>query len=165
MDRQQAVSHTISIILLVAITILLVAMLALLVHMPQFDYVYTPSFIEINRVFHVDEHGSLNYDSRIVLLHNGTTRYKNDDLNATFFRNGIQLPCVISTLNGYKFVSTHHHGVQTMGGMGCTGLFWEPHARIAFDFTDNTFRPGDTIRVDIYSKTTNRLISRHSCIA
>lgn len=165
MDRQQAVSHTISIILLVAITILLVAMLALLVHMPQFDYVYTPSFIEINRVFHVDEHGNLNYDSRIVLLHNGTTRYENDDLNATFFRNGIQLPCVISTLNGYKFVSTHHHGVQTMGGMGCTGLFWEPHARIAFDFTDKTFRPGDTIRVDIYSRTTNRLISRNSCIA
>jgi len=165
MDRRQAVSHNLSTILLVAITILLVAMLALLFHMPQFNYVYTPSFIEINRVFHVDEQGRLNYDSRVVLFHNGTMRYENDNLNATFFRNGVQLPCVISTLNGYKFVSTHHLGVQTMGGMGCSGSFWEPHARIAFDFTDNTFRPGDTIRVDIYSKSTNRLISRFSCIA
>jgi hypothetical protein len=165
MDRRQAVSHNLSTILLVAITILLVAMLALLFHMPQFNYVYTPSFLEINRVFHVDEQGRLNYDSRVVLFHNGTMRYENDNLNATFFRNGVQLPCVISTLNGYKFVSTHHLGVQTMGGMGCSGSFWEPHARIAFDFTDNTFRPGDTIRVDIYSKSTNRLISRFSCIA
>jgi hypothetical protein len=165
MDRQQAVSHIVSVILLVAITILLAALLALLIHMPQFDYVYTPSFIEINHVYHVDEHGILNYDSRVILFHNGTTRFENDNLNATFFRNGIQLPCVISTMNGYKFVSTHHHGVQTMGGMGCSGSFWEPHARIALDFTDNTFRPGDSIRVDIYSKSTHRLISRFTCIA
>lgn len=161
MDRQKADSHNLAVILLVAITIILAAIVALLFHMPQFNFEYAPSIFEITRVYHTDEHGALNYDSRVILLHNGTVRFENDSLNATFFRNGNILPCEISTFNGYNFVSTHHHGIQTMGGAGCSGTYWEPRAKIVIDFADNTFRPGDRIRVDVYSKISKRLISRN----
>jgi hypothetical protein len=164
MDRGSGVSQATATILLIAITILLAAFVLLLFHLPSFES-YTPAFIEIDNVYHNNEHGSLTYDSRVVLFHNGTVRIENDSLNASFFRNGTLVPCIISTMNGHNFISTHHFGVQTMGGMGCSGIFWEPHARIAIDFSDGTFHPGDTIRVDIYSKTTNRLISRYSYIA
>lgn len=164
MDRGSGVSQATATILLIAITILLAALILLLFHLPSFES-YPPAFIEINNVYHNNEHGALTYDSRVILFHNGTARIENDSLNASFFRNGAQVPCIISTLNGHNFISTHHFGVQTMGGMGCSGMFWEPHARIAIDFSDGTFHPGDTIRVDIYSKTTNRLISRYSYIA
>lgn len=166
MDCEQGISHGIATILLIAITILLAALVLLLFHLPSFDnFEYVPSFIEINHVYHLNDRGIMTYDSRLILLHNGTIRLENDSLNASFFRNGDRVPCVISTLNGHNFISTHHFGIQTMGGMGCSGMFWEPHARIAIDFTDGTFRPGDAIRVEIYSKTANRLISRYSYVA
>lgn len=160
-----AVSHTVSVILLVAITILLAAILLLMASMFTLDMRFdtpVPSFLEIKSVRHASETGSMNYDSRVTLLHNGTIRYRNDDLYAVFYRNQEKLPCAIETLNGYRFVGTHHYGVQTLAGLGCSGEWWDPHEKIAIDFTDGTFHPGDLITVEIYQRPKSILISRHS---
>ncbi len=158
-------SHPIATILLVAITILLALLVLLLCPSLQFDFAAvreTPSFIEIHRVIHTSEQGDLTYDSRVVLLHNGTIPYYNDNLTATFYRNGTRLSCTIETLNGHNFIKTHHFGIQTMGGLGCRQEKWNPGEKIVFDFTDGTFHPGDTITVEIYQKPKNTLISRYT---
>ena len=64
-------------------------------------------------------------------------------------------------MNGHDFISTSQFGVQWMGGAGCSGNHWAPDEMIAIDFTDDTFRPGDTVQVDIMDNTTSQPISRH----
>lgn len=160
----EATSQQIGIILLIAITVLLAALVILLLHLPDFNFQQfkEPSFIEIKGVYHTDEHGDLNYDSRVILFHNGTDSLENDLLRAEFFRNGAKIPASIETMNGYKFISTHHFGVQTMGGLGCSGTTWDPKEKISLDFTDNTFHPGDNLRVDIFMKKSGSLVSKYS---
>lgn len=160
----EAVSPQIGTILMVAITVLLAALIILMFHLPEFDSPIhpAPSFLEISGVYHTDEHGILNYDSRVILLHNGSERLENAGLRAEFFRNGTKIPAVIETMNGNLFISTHHFGVQTIGGLGCSGIYWDPKEKIAIDFSDNTFHPGDTIRVDVFRKESGDLVSRHS---
>lgn len=163
--RESGVSHPVATILLVAITILLALLVLLMFAFPSFDFPTTadpPSFIEIRSVIHTSENGILNYDSRVVLFHNGTQAYPNNDLYATFYRNSKKLPCVIETFNGYEFIRTHHNGIQTMGGLGCQGEKWNIHEKIVLDFTDGTFHPGDLITVEVYQKPKNILISRYS---
>ncbi|MDH7509608.1 MAG: type IV pilin [Methanolinea sp.] len=164
-DNDSGSSHPLATILLVAITLLLALLVLLLCPSLQFDFgevVKPPSFIEIRSIIHTNDQGALNYDSKVVLFHNGTKSYLNDDLTATFYRNGDKLPCVIETLNGFKFIKTHHFGVQTIGGTGCREDKWNPSEKIAIDFVDGTFHPGDTITVEIYQKPKNILISRFS---
>jgi flagellin-like protein len=163
-QHDEAVSPQIGTILMVAIVVLLAALIILMFHLPDFSDPIRPipSFLEISGVYHTDEHGILNYDSRVILLHNGTERFENAGLRAEFFRNGTKISAVIETMNGNEFISTHHFGVQTMGGLGCSGLYWDPKEKIAIDFSDNTFHFGDTIRVDIFNKESGELVSRHS---
>lgn len=150
--------------LLVAITLLLAALLLLLLDFPSFypATMVTPSFLQILRVSHTDEEGYLNYDSRVILVHNGTDPLENRNLSAQVFRNDLRIPAEIGTLNGDLFISTHHFGVQTMGGLGCSGPTWLPGEKISIDFTDGTFHPGDLVRVDIYRNPGGALVSRHS---
>ncbi len=161
----EAVSPTTANLLMVALTILLAALVILLFQLPQFDLgslSKTPSFLEIRKVNHHNEYGSLNYDSRVTLYHNGTRSLENDNLYAIFYRNDEKVACEIETLNGYNFVPSHHWGVQTLGGLGCSGSTWDPCEKIAIDFTDGTFRPGDLVTVEIYERPKNILISRNS---
>jgi hypothetical protein len=157
-----ASSHTTAAILLIAITIILAALVLLMFRMPVFEWAKPPSFLEIQKIYHVNEEGVLNYDSRVLLYHHGTGSLKNDDLKAVFYRNGETLPCRIMTLNGHNFISTVHIGVQTIGGMGCSGTSWDPREKIMIDFTDGTFHPGDLVRVDILGKPLGNLISSHT---
>ena len=150
---------------MVAIAVLLAALVILMFQFPDifYDPIHPlPSFLEISGVYHTDEHGILNFDSRVILMHNGTERLENGALRAEFFRNGTKISALITTLNGNEFISTHHYGVQTMGGLGCSGLYWDPKEKIVIDFSDNTFHSGDTIRVDIFMKNSGELISRHN---
>ncbi|HMZ30867.1 MAG: type IV pilin [Methanomicrobiales archaeon] len=162
-----ALSNPVAVFLLVAITVILAALVALLIDLPAFDtgILSTPSFLQILCVFHMDEQGRLNYDSRIILIHNGSDSLENRNLTAEFFRNGSKLPVTVETMNGDLFISTHHYGIQTMGGLGCSGLTWLPKEKISLDFSDGTFHPGDTIRMDIFSKTSGTLVSRHTFLA
>jgi len=161
-------SHPMATILMVAITILLAALLLLSIVFPSFNmsiFSPTPSFLEIKSVRHLSEEGFMNYDSRVTLYHNGTVSYKNDELYPVFFRNQEKIPCVIETLNGHRFISTHHFGVQKMSGLGCSGEWWNPSEKIAIDFTDETFHPGDRITVEVYQRPKSTLVSRHSITA
>ena len=150
---------------MVAITVLLAALLYMMFSLPNFNlsiFSPSPSFLEIKSIRHQSETGEMNFDSRVTLYHNGTLKYKNDDLYAVFYRNQEKVSCSIETLNGCNFISTHHYGVQTLAGLGCTGEWWAPCEKIAIDFTDGTFHPGDLITVEIYQRPKSLLISRHS---
>jgi hypothetical protein len=160
-----ASSQTTATILLVAITIILAGLVFLMFQMPGFTWEKPPSFLEIQKITSINENGILNYDSRVLLYHHGTERLVNDNLKASFFRNGEMLPCRITTMNGHNFIGTVHIGVQTMGGMGCSGTWWEPGEKIMIDFTDGTFHPGDSVRVDIFQKPANTLISSYTSLA
>lgn len=164
----RAVSQVTGVILMVAIVILLAALVFLMIHIPSFDISElgkTPSFIEIRRFYHENEDGHMNYDSRVILVHNGTEDLNNSLLRAEFYRNGAKLPAIIETMNGHDFIASHHDGVQTMGGLGCSGPTWCPGEKISLDFTDGTFHPGDQVRVDIFTRTSGMLVSRYSATA
>lgn len=164
--NDQALSQPVAVLLLVAITVILAAMVLLLFHLPSFNLgIATPSFLQILHVYHQDEKGYLNYDSRIILVNTGTSFFDNKNLRAEFFRNGTKIPAVIETMNGDLFISTHHSGIQTMGGLGCSGPTWLPQEKISIDFSDGTFHPGDQIRMDVFQKPSGTLISRHMFLA
>ncbi len=149
---------------MVALTVLVAALILLLLWLPVFTWqtpAEPPATIEIQLICHTDENGILNYDSRVILRHNGTERIANDGVRAVFYRNDLPVACNIETLNGYKFISTHHHGVQWMGGSGCRDTYWNPGEKTVIDFTDGTFHRGDQVQVDIIDKISDLVISRH----
>jgi hypothetical protein len=162
-DPESGDSQTTGVLVMVALTVMLGAiLLALLLGFITWfgpGDPLVPSFIEIRTVYHNNEFGVRNFDSRVLLFHNGTVAFANDDLRADFFRNGEKLDCVVTTFNGHNFISTHHFGVQNMGGMGCSDLKWNPREKILLDFTDGTFHPGDSVRMDVYYKPSDTLIS------
>jgi hypothetical protein len=146
-QTEDANSHTTAVLFMVGITILLAALVVLLFQIPAMDFLgqQLPVF-EIRGVDSTDEiTGTLNYDSRVRFVHNGG-----------------QWSCVIETLNGAHFIPSHHHGIQWMGGSGCSGTLFTPGEQVVIDFTDGTFRPGDTVRMDIMDKDTERILSTHS---
>ena len=75
---------------MVAIVVLLAALVILMFHLPDFSnpILPPPSFLEISGVYHTDEHGILNYDSRLILLHNGTERLENPVFGLSFSGTG-----------------------------------------------------------------------------
>lgn len=168
-SKDSALSPQIGTILMVAIVLILAALVLLLApSLPEWNLsIFTPepSFIEIKVIHHKSETGAMIYDSRVTLYHNGTLMYANNDLYAVFYKNQQKLPCIVETLNGHLFIPTHHFGVQTLGGAGCQGTYWSPKEKIALDFSDGTFHPGDQVTVEIYQKPKCTLISRYSTMA
>jgi len=125
-----------------------------------------PAIFKITSISHTDEKThATNYDSRVVVLHTGTTTYQNANLMAKFFKNDEPVRCTITTLHGEDFIPTHHYGIQTISGEGCKGATWLPGERVAFDFTDRTFMPGDLVRVEISDISTGEILSIHSYTA
>lgn len=182
----EAVSSLQANLLLVALAMILAVLVLLMLHLPSLDLdmAGAPCIFEIVAINHIDEDTHTpNYDSRVTLRYNSTpasmdisdpsdlmrwylgtpednadrTReYDKSDLSAHFFRNGEPISASIPTMYAHEFISTHHYGVQTMNGEGSR---WYPGRPITIDFTDGTFRPGDVVRVEIYSNTDGRLIS------
>jgi hypothetical protein len=125
-----------------------------------------PAIFKITKIRHTNEKGILNYDSYMVVINSGKTGYKNQDMYAKTYRNGIVLDCVISTINGYKFIDgSHHFGVQNLAGFGAKGATWYPNAMIWIDYKDKTFHPGDEVTFEVYDNTTKQIISRHRFLA
>lgn len=189
----QGVSHQIGIFLLLALTTAL--FIVLINILPEFPPTFDlfpqdePCIFEIVSVTHTNKEGKYTKASRVTLWYNDTAvqvdhhdpamrmkeifewekevpdrekNYLKDDLYAQFYRNGEPLYVRIPTMDAHLFIPTHHYGVQTMNGKG--GL-WRPNGRITVDFNDGTFEPGDTVRVEIYSKSEKRLISAHTYVA
>jgi len=155
-----AVSSPVGTILMVAITIIL-AMLLLLIAFPNLFDTGIPSPIQITAVkCYDDQTGRLNYDSRVILVYRGEKPLNNTCLRAVFYRNGLKVPAVINTLNGHRFISSIHSGVQWIGGAGCQDGGWCPDQMMAIDLADQTFFPGDMVRLDIFEMPGDLIISR-----
>ena len=150
---------------MVAITIILASLVYLMFQFPNMEIFKPPSFLEITNVYSTNEAGIANYDSRVLLYHHGTEQLENDRLTALFYVNDQKLNSRISTMNGHNFIPTVHIGIQTMGGSGCTGAWWDPGEQIMIDFTDGTFHPGDNIRFEVYQKPSGTLISSYTYTA
>ncbi len=157
------ISPVVATILLVAITLLLALLVLLLFSLPTWSMDEPPAIFVIRAIDHRSdrEPHALNFDSRVILVNNGTGTYRNADLSAVFYRNQAPMSAMIATMNGHEFISTRHYGVQWIGGSGCSDATWTPGETIIIDFTDGTFHPGDRVQVDIIEATSNRTISRH----
>lgn len=162
-------SQLIAIALMLAVLFALAAIvLAMILMLPSltWDNGEVPAIFKISSISHNDEKtGALNYDSRVILLHTGLAPFQNENLMAKFFRNEQPVSCKILTLHGEDFIPTHHFGVQTISGEGCKGATWLPGERVALDFNDKTFHPGDLVTAEIYDTKTGNIISRHSFTA
>lgn len=166
---REAVSQVQGVLLLVVITIILAVLLFLMLHIPLWERGSSdepPEIFAITQLnHHCEKNGGLNYDSRMTITHTGTTVIKNDDLRAGIFVNGQDSGALISSMNAHIFIATYHIGVERMEGPGSTGYYWYPGNQIFLDLTDGTIRPGDSVRLDVYHKEYNRLISRSERIA
>ena len=161
----RAISPVIGAMLLVGMTVVLSALVYLMAAgLPaslQIDSVEQMQYIEITAVYHQDDEytHALNYDSRVLLTHKGTRELENDDLRALVFRDGTQLNCRIDTLNGLKVQSTPHTGLSRLYGPGSQGKTWVPGETLTIDLNNGTLHPGDELRIDIFSKSANHVIS------
>ncbi|MBN1431952.1 MAG: hypothetical protein JW931_04190 [Methanomicrobiaceae archaeon] len=156
---RDASSNTIGHVFLVAVTIILAALAALMFmnfHMPEFEL---PGEIPVIFEIQVILSEIPDYDSRIVLKNIGEASFDNDLLSARIYINGNPSGCVIETMNGHNFISTHHFGVQTMGGMGCSDIAWKPSEKLALDLTDSTIKKGDLVKVEVIWTPSGRIIS------
>jgi hypothetical protein len=164
----RASSHIIGIILMTAITIIL-AMLVLLMclgfQMPHAE-AQVPDIFKIITVNHLDDNGKLDYNSYVVLRNTGQNSYRNRYLYVKLFVNGVLSNARLPTLNGYAFCSCDHTGIKNIGGPGTKGNMeystsrWYEGQDIFIDFNDGTFRPGDSIRIEVYDSMTNGIISQ-----
>lgn len=182
---EQGGSSQIGILLLLALTVLLsVVIIAVLGFIPfSFDLFPEdePCIFEIEKVTHTNKDGVYKLASRVTLWYNDTPSqpavdaesrlrklfgcervepdrekvYDKDDLWAQVYKNHKLLNVKIPTLKPNHFIPTHHYGIQTINGQET----WENGGRITIDFNDGTFWPGDTVRVEIFSKSEGRLIS------
>ncbi|MCP1662821.1 MAG: hypothetical protein D5R99_09360 [Methanocalculus sp. MSAO_Arc1] len=157
------VSQVQAVVILVALTFILAALLLLMLHIPLWwgeSNSMQPEVFAITELIHHCETGRLNYDSRITIRHTGTAVFRNDDLRAEIFVNDRNTGALIFTMNAHRFISTYHIGVQRLWGIGSTGFYWYPGELVYIDMTDGTFRPGDSVRLDVYDRESGSLISR-----
>ncbi len=145
--------------MLVVTFILAVLVLLMMVQLPNMYDQSVPAIFKITKI----DHGARNYISYMVVMNTGTTGYKNKNLYAKTYRNGVELNCRIPTLNGEAFIDgSHHYGVQNLESRGLT---WYPSSSIRINYNDGTFHPGDSVTFEVYDNSTKQIISRHTYTA
>ena len=164
--RGNASSNSIGIMLMLAVTFLLALLVLLLIPAMPYQYDPTvPAIFKIINIRHDDGAGHINYDSRMTIINTGTIGFRNRNLQAETYRNGIRLNCRIPTFHGSDFLQTHHFKIQTLGGPGSCNDMWDPNEMVVIDFTDGTLRPGDTVMFDVYDRISGQVISRDTYLA
>jgi hypothetical protein len=160
-DTEHSTSEANGIVLLIAITIILAAIvLLLLIQFPaMWDHAEVPTEFEISSLRHTNLYGALNYESYMVLTNIGDTSWDNRKLYAKTYRNGVLLPCLIRTINGHDFIPLKPYGIDTMGGWGTHNYHWYPGMTIYVDYSQGTFHPGDVVKFEVYDRDTDRIIS------
>jgi hypothetical protein len=164
-DRaDDAVSPVVGVAVLLAVTLVLVAIIAaFLFWFPHLCDPFPRAVVQVVEVHDYNEAGTrLNFDSRVLLRNLGSEDLPNRPLTAAFYADGVRVDCVLETFHGEDFIPTHHLGIERIQGEGCRGETWEAGAHVLIDFRDGTFRPGQTVRVDIIHTGENCVISRHS---
>jgi hypothetical protein len=148
---------------MIAVTfILAILVLLLMVQLPNMYDPSVPAIFKITKVRHDDGRGYINYDSRMMVVNTGSSGFKNRNLEAETYRNGVKLDCRIPTFHGSEFIPTHHFKIQNLGGPGSCDDTWDPGEMVFIDFTDGTFRPDNTVTFEVYDKISGQIISRHT---
>jgi len=158
-ERERASSAIHGCIFLVAITIILSSLVLLMTpNLPLFSSDEIPVIFEIVSMKYTKT-GSWKYENKLVVKNSGPIAYDNRKLSAITYRNGEPLACKIPYINFQYYINNKPLGIQRIGGMGTDDLSWVPEATIFIDYSQGTFRPGDTIRFEVYDRETNRIIS------
>ncbi|ABN06538.1 hypothetical protein Mlab_0362 [Methanocorpusculum labreanum Z] len=157
------VSPAIAILLIIALTVILCAILMVycmsLVNI-QWEQPLNrspPEILTIISVDHYDDKGKLTYESIVTLRNIGTQPLKNSDYRAEVFINGKKEMVVIKTLQAHDFISTNHFGIQLLYGIGPIGYEWEPGKIGVFDLNDRLLHPGDILQIDIIDNNTSSI--------
>jgi hypothetical protein len=152
------------VVLMLVITLILAALvLLMMVQLPSMYDQSVPAIFKITKIRHVNEQGNWNLDSYMVVMNTGTSGYKNKNLYAKTYRNGVELNCRIPTLNGEAFIDgSRHYDVQYLRSRG---LIWYPASSIGIDYKDGTFHPGDSVTFEVYDNSTKQIISRDTYTA
>lgn len=146
-------------LLLIAITFLLASLALLMIpKLPDYSTDENPVIFEIV-VMKYTKTASWKYENKLIVKNSGTRAYDNRKLYAITYRNGERLPCKIPYINFQYYINNKPLGIQRIGGMGTDDLGWIPEAEIFIDYSQGTFRPGDTIRFEVYNRETNQMIS------
>ncbi len=160
-----AVSPVLGVILMVAVTVLLAAIiLALLSWLPHLCDPFPPSIVKIELVHDYYKGGTkLTYASRVLLRNCGTRDIPNRQITGAFYCDGKRVQCTMKSFHGEDYPDGFHRsGFRTMGGLGCRGETWESGGEVLIDFNERTFMPGQTVRVDIIDIGTGCVISSDS---
>jgi hypothetical protein len=158
-EREHASSAIHGCILLIAITVILAALVFLMIpSLPEYSSDEIPVIFEIITMEYTKT-ASWKYENKLIVKNSGTRGYDNRKLYAITYRNGERLPCKIPYINFQYYINNKPLGIQTIGGMGTGGLSWIPEAEIVIYYSQGTFRPGDTIRFEVYDRETNQMIS------
>jgi flagellin-like protein len=163
-ESDRASSPVTGVVLLIGITVIL-AMLVLLLCLGfrlTAGAPSVPSIFVITQINHVNPNGIPDNDSYVVIENTGKIPYDNRNLCARAYRNGQHIPYDIPTMNGYDFLSTHHFGIQKLGGFGSCNFLWYPGATLYIDYEKGTFHPGDLVQFEVYERSTGMIISRDS---
>ena len=152
--RDLSLSQMHGVLLMVAITVLLAALL-LAYFMGFFTFESgcgcdPPPLIKITNI-DIGVTGIGRYKSIVTIENTGSNYLPNDDLRLELFINGKKSRDV-STLNGHNFIASQHYGVQTIGGVGSQTQHMVSRARININFSDNTIYPNELVTVRIYQK-------------
>ncbi|AGB02378.1 hypothetical protein [Methanoregula formicica] len=158
-EREHASSAIHGCIFLIALTVILAALVLLMIpKLPAYSAEEIPVIFEIVTMKYTNT-GSWKYENKLIVKNSGTIAYDNRKLSAITYRNGERLPCKIPYINFQYYIDNKPLGIQRIGGMGTDDSSWVPEATIFIDYSQGTFRPGDTIRFEVYDKETNKIIS------
>ncbi|MDD1667491.1 MAG: type IV pilin N-terminal domain-containing protein [Methanomicrobiales archaeon] len=157
-----AISPVIGTVLLVGMTVILSALVYLLVLAappPGID----PSRFQYIRIVAVRQAGDpftpTCDDSCLILLHEGNAPLGNDGISAVVLRNDETLIANVTTLNGKRFISTKHFGVEHLGGPGSRGSAWDPGEEIWIDLREHAVAEGDLVTVRIIDRDSDLVLS------
>jgi hypothetical protein len=167
-ESDRAGSHIIGVILITFVTIILVIVALVVILGFQLPHGEAPvqTIFKITNVVHTNFYGKMTRESYVVLTNIRKESYRNRYLSVKLYVNDIESNMNLPTLNGDASCSSLHNGVQNIGGIGSEGnrdkssAKWYPDQSIWIDFSDGTFGPGDTIRIEVYDGSTGKIISR-----
>jgi hypothetical protein len=152
--RDPSLSQLQGLLLMVAITVILAALLlAYLMGLFWFESgceCNPPSPIKITMIDNARTSAG-RYKSVVTIQNTAPYPFPNDDLRLDLLINGEKFR-EVSTLNGHNFISSHHYGVQTIGGLGTQNQNMIPRSLITINFADNTIYPNELVTVRIYQK-------------
>jgi hypothetical protein len=166
--NESAASNANAVILLVAITIVLAALVLLIClrfQMPAGDE-SAPALFRITNIYYTLSSDGIHYVGLVVVANANQKDYRNRYLKVNTYVNDNLANCNIPTLNNDLFCTTEHTGISHLWGVGTWGnrnsptAVWPAHSEISIEYKKGRLRPGDCITLEFIDTTTSQIISR-----